>query len=86
MEGTVKISLKDYNELRDFKNGIENGNTIVVFDVRRGTGIYVSTNDTVKELAEMNSGLVEEMNNKEKKLKKMSIWEFRRWKKEVHQS
>jgi len=87
----VILSLEDYNGLRDFEREIEKGNT---FRLWTGWGEelkYISTDETVKEISEINKKLsaeIIELKHKDKSklktfndIKKMSIWQFIKWRK-----
>jgi len=95
---TVVLSLKDYNDLKEFKKKMEEGYTYkipqphVFRNVLRIPEIclpinYITTDETVIELLEKNKELLKiiEMNDKcfntLNKVKKMSIWEFIKWRK-----
>lgn len=63
---TVCISVEKYNELREFKENIERGNSFVV----RSSGMcwverYISNNDVVKNIALMNQRLVKRIDELE---------------------
>jgi hypothetical protein len=86
---TVLLDVKKYNELRDFKQKIEEGKTIVIFS---GWNYYrkdfITTEKAVEEIAEANKLLQKENEELRKTkeitlndIKKMSYWEFRKWRK-----
>jgi CRISPR/Cas system-associated protein Cas10 (large subunit of type III CRISPR-Cas system) len=108
---TVKLTLFEYNNLRDFKENIEKNNTVFINDTATYTEYivgggrineskknlrYISTDDAVKEIAEINAEILKTnaeilkkydnlINNKEEeltidKIKKLSIWQFLKWK------
>jgi len=103
--GTVILSTKEYNELRDFKDKIERGFTLKVeWHPRSNRGIvrqYITYNATIKEINDSQTGMLNhyrglltyfEKNISEleqavqlkptiEDIKKMSYWEFRKWKK-----
>lgn len=85
------ISIDEYNSLRDFKIEMEKGNTFII----SGNGYhynfsktFVSTDEAVALIAKENGLLIktiEELRTPEvttiDDVKKMSYWEFHRWKK-----
>lgn len=96
---TVLLDVEKYNELRDFKQKIEGGKTIVIvsgwkyYDKK-----FITTEKAIELIADANKLLQKENellqkenkelrnanNPKEKSLsevKKMSYWEFRKWRK-----
>ena len=92
---TVLLSLKDYNELRDFEKKISEGYIEVYGNC--GLRIHYTTKDgAIKEIATYNKDLkdrAEELEGKISRLKypkmfnptnddvkKMSIWQFIKWK------
>lgn len=91
-KNTVLLDVEKYNELRDFKQKIEEGKTIVIVS---GWNYYnrefITTEKAVEQIAEANKLLQKENEdlrnaNKPKELalndiKKMSYWEFRKWRK-----
>lgn len=95
-KNTVVLSLDEYNELRDFKIGIQEGNTLVIYDGRHSyyeniyykTLEFVSTDEAVKRIAEENAVLLSKLKelHKEKepeeKIKRMSVREFRKWRRQ----
>ena len=103
---TVLLSLSDYNQLREFKEKMEEGNTYKLPQpYTYGNGqyymsqsypatTYITTDSAVAELLErnihlsaINEKLTEECNKLRQsrpninELKRMSIWEFIRWRK-----
>jgi len=86
---TVLLDVEKYNELRDFKQKIEEGKTLVIIS---GWNFYrkdfITTEKALEEIAAENKLLQKEneelRKSKEIKLndiKKMSYWEFRKWRK-----
>lgn len=89
---TVLLAVEKYNELRDFKKEVEEGKTIVIVS---GWNYYnkkfITTEKAVEQIAEANKLLQKENENlrntnKPKEItlndiKKMSYWEFRKWRK-----
>ena len=69
--GTVKLSLEEYNKLRDYKSAIENNDCIII---RNGLNnqIYriISTDDAVKLIANDNKSLSEKYDSLKLKLYK----------------
>jgi len=110
-KNTVLLDLFEYNKLREFKEKIEENNSIKKEYWLHGHEYvtYISTDSHIKELIEEGNKLRETTNDLEKKIshleddilklnkklpipivqkdvtlediKKMSYWEFRRWKK-----
>ena len=103
---TVVLSLSDYNELREFKEKMEEGNTYMSPQPHTHSSVwinhyglipsakYITTDMAVRELLDRNdklSAINEELANKYHlsnnsrpnigELKRMSIWEFIRWRK-----
>ena len=103
---TVVLSLSDYNELREFKEKMEEGNTYMLPQPHTHSSVwttnyglipsakYITTDMAVRELLDRNdklSAINEELANKcylsnnsrpnIGELKRMSIWEFIRWRK-----
>lgn len=99
-KNTILLDVNNYNELRDFKNKIENGDFLVSVKIFRNgshiqtykTQIYTKET-TIKMLTDDNEvlrkeidNLIDQLNPKQKEIslediKKMSYWEFRKWKK-----
>ena len=90
-KNTVLLAVKKYNELRDFKQKIEESKTLVIVS---GYNFlekeFISTEEAVEKIAEANKILQKE--NKDLRsdnlrgitindIKKMSYWEFRKWRK-----
>jgi hypothetical protein len=86
---TVLLDVEKYNELRDFKQKIEEGKTIVIIS---GWNYYrkdfITTEKALEEIAEANKLLQKENEELRKPkeitlndIKKMSYWEFRKWRK-----
>lgn len=103
---TVVLTLSDYNELREFKEKMEEGNTYRLNQPHTYSSAwttnyglipsakYITTDMAVRELLDRNdklSAINEELANKYHlsnnsrpnigELKRMSIWEFIRWRK-----
>lgn len=100
VKDTVLLDIKDYNELRDFKQKIEEGKTFFKTTNIFGYSMeFMSTDDAFSQICEINEKLsseIENLKNKNKNLsseninqkqiddlKKMTYWEFRKWKKNV---
>jgi len=87
---TVLLNVEKYNELRDFKKGIEDGYTYRVDYGMWGSSFRViGTNEALKEMSqilEAQQKEIEELKNPDKKqpsideIKAMSWWKFRKWK------
>ena len=92
-ENTINLSVKDYNEMRDFNEALKNNNAAVVFWTCDGYQTAIYTKDkALKKLTETNVDLklkINELKNPEKKqlsyneIKKMNWWQFRKWKRKV---
>jgi hypothetical protein len=88
-KNTVLISVEDYNELRDFKREISNGNTCIInSDIYlHHASKFVSESDAVKIIAKENESLTEKLIEKEEEikgenqLKSMTFWEWLKWRK-----
>jgi hypothetical protein len=86
---TVLLDVEKYNELRDFKKQMQEGKTLVITDTRwTYRKEFVTESEAVKEIANDNAILQKEIERlttpKEitiNDLKKMSYWEFRKWRK-----
>jgi hypothetical protein len=89
---TVLLAVEKYNELRDFKQKMEEGKTIVIVSGwNHYNKEFVTTERAVEQIAEANKLLQKENEdlrnaNKPKEItlndiKKMSYWEFRKWRK-----
>ena len=92
-ENTINLSVKDYNEMRDFNEALKNNNAVVVFWCWDGykTAFYTK-DEALKKLTETNVELkikIDELKNPLKKqlsyneIKKMNWWKFRKWKREI---
>lgn len=88
---TVLLDLGEYNELRDFFEGI-NGDKFVIIDHYDGNIYYKKESVVLFELkADINSlkrelyscRHPEESEEKEIDFKKMSIWQFIKWKRKI---
>lgn len=87
---TVNLDLNTYNNLRDFRSGIEKNHVVSIYrDSWNGEEQIFTTNDAVIEIAKENQRLakiIRELKNPEKQqptiddIKKMSWWQFRKWK------
>jgi predicted RND superfamily exporter protein len=95
-KNTVLLNLNDYNELRDFKTSIENGEFLVaISSYKNGVDFYnhkfklYTKEEAIKTLTNANNKLIDEIKEflnspsyiELDKLRKMSYWEFRKWKK-----
>ena len=103
---TVVLTLSDYNELREFKEKMEEGYTYQLSQPYVQSSVwlthytapppvkYITTDLAVKKLLDRNdklSAINDELNNEVNRLmnsrpnigelKRMSIWEFIRWRK-----
>lgn len=96
-KNTVVLSLDEYNQLRDFKKAIENGNSIEIYNGIISYAncnsyaprlIIYSTDEAVKRIAEENAVLLSKLEKleaekePEEKIKRMSVREFRKWRKQ----
>jgi len=90
-KNTIKLSIKKYNELKDFKKKIKNGDVCQIIAYTRYPVIsYLNPNDAVKDIvAEYNEtqkqykilAEIHERNTLEiEKIKKMGLFEFLKWK------
>jgi hypothetical protein len=86
---TINLSVKDYNEMRDFNSAFKAGNSVLFYwDWCKMKSTICTKDETVKELAEINIKLKDEidslLNPKEEKsieeIKKLTWWQFRKWK------
>lgn len=88
---TVTLSLELYNELRDFKENIDNNHVIIIssnnysFSSRR---VIITTNEAIEEISKTNKDLQELIDTEKRyntnqinEIKKMSLWEFLKWRK-----
>ena len=92
-ENTINLSVKDYNEMRDFNETLKKNNASLVFWQWDGYKTILYTKDeALKKLTKTNVKLkikIDELKNPEKKqlsyneIKKMSYWQFRRWKRVI---
>jgi len=61
-KNTVLLSLEDYNELREFREEVKKGKTVVLSHYRCDVGTeYITTVEAIDKLAEQNSGLIEDI-------------------------
>jgi len=76
-QNSVRISLEDYNGLRDFRANIEAGNTFRINQCKfNNTGggwwtnqeNYISTDLTIKEISEINENLFKHLKELEEEL------------------
>lgn len=91
-KNTVTIDLEIYNQLRDFKKTIEENNTIRINSLNsffQSSYNFITKDELSKEILYKNKELNEENiklkeNNRLEinKLKKMSVWEFIKWRTE----
>jgi hypothetical protein len=85
MKGTVTISVEEYNEMRDFYNGMKANKTTISGGWHNLISV-VSTEEAVKIIASHNDSLqkeIVEMKNSKltlDKIKSMSLFEFIKWK------
>lgn len=84
-KNTVILSIEEYNRLRDFETEIKSGKILTLF-----SGFYSSSSqfftdsEIVKLVSEENNDLrreIDELLIQRKKVKKMSIWQFLKWRK-----
>ncbi len=91
-KGTVLLDVEKYNELRDFKQKIEEGKTLIIYYGWSTNSVgFITTEKAIEEIAEANNSLKKEnddLRNASKlkgvsinDIKKMSYWEFRKWRK-----
>lgn len=89
---TVLLAVEKYNELRDFKQKIEEGYTLIIasdnyyYDRR-----FITTDKAIEEVVSANKELqkqIEDLRNGNSKkelpiseIKRMSIWQFLKWRK-----
>ena len=88
---TVLLAVEKYNELRDFKQKIEEGYTLTIsssnfyYDRR-----FITTDKAIEEVVNANKELqkqIEDLRSGNKKelsiseIKRMSIWKFLKWRK-----
>jgi hypothetical protein len=86
---TVLLAVEKYNELRDFKQKMEEGKTLVIIDHRwTYSKKFVTESEAVKIVVQDNEVLQKKLDEltapKEitlNDIKKMSYWEFRKWRK-----
>ena len=93
----VILDLDTYNELRDFKNNYDKGNTVKVIG-KYFSDTYITTDEAINEIANKNNELMTEYetllskcNDFEKNYKHIvkilallehtSYWKFRKWRK-----
>jgi ribosomal protein L9 len=65
-KNTVVLDLEEYNKLRDFKEGIEKGNSFTVYWGSGYAGYkykVVTTDEVVKQIMEANNNINKEKNN-----------------------
>ena len=92
-KNTINLSVEDYNEMRDFNEAFKKDNAVSVF---LGWDGYESTiytkNEALKKVTQANVNLklkIDELKSPEKKqpsydeIKKMSWWQFRKWKRGI---
>ena len=90
MKNTVNLSIENYNEMRDFNKAIKEGGGVGIFFGWDGyKNNFFTKDEAVKKIAEANVKLqikIDELKNPEVKkpsfeeLRKMSWWQFRKWK------
>ncbi len=92
-KNTVLLSLEDYNELREFKEKTESG-FVPVWNCCGIYCHFYTKDEAIKDIAEQNKGLKnkmlklevndeivkEECKEEIKEIRKMSIWQFMKWK------
>ena len=86
---TVIIDLEEYQELANFKKNVERGLCVVYLSDPVCVG-FTTNDDAVKEIVKINFELQNRIDDLEadarphpviSKLKEMSYWEFRKWRK-----
>lgn len=82
----VLLSVDIYNELRDFKQKIEEDYSYIVTSGGWNKKIYVTTDKAVQDIAEINKQLQKENQDLKNRpnineIKNMSYLEWRKWKK-----
>jgi len=96
-KNTILLDLNEYNELRDFKREIEDGNTYRVSSTFTRVSAFVSTDDAIEEMGNIIKITEEKLEAKEKEInelksskekqltvdeiKNMSWRKFKKWKK-----
>jgi len=84
---TVTLSIEEYNRLRDFETDIKEGKVLLYSSGFFDDKVWIYTKeDAISFLLEENKSLGNEIDElrKEKtpsQLKKMSIWQFLKWRK-----
>lgn len=83
---TVLLSVEQYNELRDFKKKIEEGFTFTISTIGYYNMQFITIDETIGRIVEVNKGLQSQIEHLRKELpiheiKKMSVWQFLKWKK-----
>jgi len=92
-EGTVTISIKDYLDLKNFKEAIDNGKVAFVHRYV-SEGFYYSfytKEETIKDLLNEKENLLDEIKKlkdvpskiTQKELSTMTIWQYLKWRKKV---
>jgi len=89
---TINLSLKDYNELRDFKTAIENDGGVKFYWTSSGySNIIYTKNQALEKLADANILLAKRIKDLENpkthqptynEIKKMNWWQFRKFKRQ----
>ncbi len=87
-KNTVLLDVEKYNELRDFKQNIEESKTLTVINsLYSYSSTFISTDEAVSKIGEANKKLYNENRRLQQNeitvnnIKKMSYWEFRKWRK-----
>ena len=90
LNGTVTISIKEFDDLRTFRNTIEKDGAIRLYVGYSGEEyfFFYSKDDGLKLAADLNESLYKELEELKKlpnleleDIKKMSIWQFLKWRK-----
>ena len=78
----VTINLHEYNQLKNFHKSISDGK-IVRYDDYYGLTKVLTQRELIEDISKVNSEMREEydevFNEKVTRLKRMSIWEFIKW-------
>ena len=88
----VIIDLEHYDDLMELKHNVENGNVFTVFDFIPGPSLsnqkdsqiatkFYTENEVIGNLTDKNKKLKSKINKIESDIKKMSIWQFYKWRK-----
>jgi len=89
---TVILSLTEYNELRDLRQATTQGKTLLITVASTGYNKeFISNSEAVEQIANINFQLAQKIDqldqlnklrfNELVRVKKMSYWQFLKWKK-----